>query len=383
MTDINTYLFYTLFLIFLIFFSRILVSKKVGLNNNFEIDFASPKIYLFMLIYSLVIGLRYKVGRDYTAYSEWFKQLSRSGRFPVDNDFGFIWLNQFLVEFGFESYSLFIILAFLQILFLLLFLKRIPFIRSWYFFFFFTSLLFFVSMNAMRQTLAYIMFMYCLQLFKNKKYYKTFFWGIIAFSIHKTIILLFVLLPMLKFEWFKNVRIQIIIHFLAVFIIPSFFIFVLDYAAPFINLLGYSYYIENLDLMIEITDENKRGDGWSIFLFFFIDLVIILFYKKLKEKFNNYSLISFYNLFFAGLIMSRIFVDNFILARIADYFIHFRVVILAFLMCYIFNILEYPVNRIIKPLAIIICMAMLLFYYKAIYNNAADIAPIQFVFNHD
>lgn len=135
--------------------------------------------------------------------------------------------------------------------------------------------------------------------------------------------------------------------------------------------------------MNEITEENKRGDGLSIFLFFFIDLFIILFYEKLKEKFNNYSFIPFYNLFFVGLIMSRVFADNFILARIADYFIHFRVVILAFLMFYIFNVLKYPVNRIIKPVAIIICMAMLLFYYKAIYNNAAGIAPIQFIFNHD
>ncbi|MFV8360174.1 EpsG family protein [Flavobacterium sp. LS1P3] len=336
-----------------------------------------------MLMYALVIGLRYKVGLDYIGYTGWFKELSRSGRFPVDNDFGFIWLNQFLVEFGFESYSLFIVFAFLQILFLLLFLKRIPFIRSWYFFFFFTSLLFFVSMNAMRQTLAFLIFMYCVQLFTNKKYYFAIFFGVFAFSIHKTVILLFVLLPILKFEWFKNVKLQIIILFLSVFILPSFFMVFLDYASPFINLLGYSYYIENLDLMNEITEENKRGDGLSIFLFFFIDLFIILFYEKLKEKFNSYNFIPFYNLFFVGLIMSRVFANNFILARIADYFIHFRVVMLAFLMFYIFNILKYPVNRIVKPVAIIICMAMLLFYYKAIYNNAAGIAPIQFIFNHD
>lgn len=383
MTDTNTYIFYTLFLILCILFSNKLISKKIVANNNFEIDFTRPGIYLFMLMYAFVVGLRYNVGLDYIGYTGWFKELSRSGRFPVDNDFGFIWVNQLLVEFGFESYSLFIIFAFLQILFLLLFLKRIPFLRLWYFFFFFTSLLFFVSMNAMRQTLAFLVFMYCLQLFTNKKYYNTLFFGILAFSIHKTVILLFVLLPILKFEWFKNIKIQIIVLFLSVFVLPSFFMVFLDYASPFINLLGYNYYIENLDLMNEITEENKRGDGLSIFLFFFIDFFIILFYEKLKEKFNNFNFIPFYNLFFVGLIMSRVFADNFILARIADYFIHFRVVILAFLMFYIFNVLKYPFNKIIKPIAIVICMAMLLFYYKAIYNNAAGIAPFQFIFNHD
>ena len=383
MTDTNTYIFYTLFVILCILFSNKLISKKIGAHNNFEIDFTRPGIYLFMMMYTLVIGLRYNVGRDYEGYTRWFKELSRSGRFPVDNDFGFIWLNQLLVESGFESYSLFIVFAFLQILFLLLFLKRIPFLRFWYFFFFFTSLLFFVSMNVMRQTLAFFVFMYCVQLFYEKKYIKTLLLGIFAFSMHKTVIILFVLLPILRLEWFKNIKIQIIVLFLSAFILPSFFMVFLDYASPFINLMGYSYYAENLDLMNEITEENKRGDGLSIFLFFFIDLFIVLFYDKLKEKFNSFNFIPFYNLFFVGLILSRIFADNFILARIADYFIHFRVVIVAFLMFYIFNVLKYPSNRIVKPIAIVICMAMLLFYYKAIYNNAADIAPIQFIFNHD
>ena len=383
MTDINTYIFYTLFLFLCILFSTKLKVKKAGKNRSPEIDFSRPGIYFFMLVYSLIIGLRYNVGLDYVGYTEWFNKLRHTGHFPVDNDFGFIWLNEFLVEFDFESYVLFIIIAFLQILFVLLFLKKIPFLRSWYLYFFFTSLLFFVTMNAMRQTVAFFIFMYCLQLFSDKKYYKTLLFGLLALSIHKTVILVLVLLPFLKFEWFKNVWIQLILLFLSVFVLPSFFMILLDYTSPLINLLGYSYYVEHLDLMKEITAENKTGDGLSIFLFFFIDLILILFYKKLNNKFNSYYFTQFYNLFFIGVILSRIFADNFILARIADYFIHFRVVIMAFLMLYIFNDLKYPNNRIIKPIAIVICLAMLLFYYKGIYNNAAGIAPIQFFFNHE
>ncbi len=383
MDDSNTYIFYTFFLFFCLFFSFKLKVKKVGVNNSCEIDFASPRIYLFMLIYSLVIGLRYNVGRDYSGYTKWFKELSHTGHFPVDNDFGFIWLNKFLVEFEFESYYLFIVIAFLQIFFLLLFLKSIPFIRTWYFFLFFTCLLFFMSMNVMRQTLAFFIFMYCLQLFYENKFFKTFLLGILAFSIHKTVILTFILLPFLKFEWFKNVKAQLIILFLSVFILPSFFNILLEYVSPFINLLGYNYYLENLDLMKEITEENKRGDGLSIFLFIFIDLFIVLFYEKLKDKFRTFNFISFYNLFFVGVVLSRIFAENFILARIADYFIFFRVIILAFLLFYIFNNPKYSIRKLTMPTGIVICIAMLLFYYKAIYNNAADIAPIQFIFNHD
>jgi hypothetical protein len=348
-----------------------------------EIDFTNSGIYLFILIYSLIVGLRYNVGKDYVGYSQWSKELRITGHFPVDKDFGFIWLNEFLVEFEFESYALFIIIAFLQILFLLLFLKRIPFLRSWYFYFFFTSLLFFVSMNTMRQTLAFLIFMYCLQLYFENRFLKTFILFVLAFSMHKTVLIPFVFLPLLKFEWFKNVRIQLIILFLSVFILPGFFSIFLRYTSPIINLLGYDYYVENLDLMKEISDENKRGDGLSIFMFFFIDLMIILLYEKLKERFNRYNFIQLYNIFFLGVVLSRIFAENFILARISDYFIFFRVIILSFLMFYIFNISKDLRIQVLKPFAIAICLGMLLFYYKAIYNNAAEIAPIQFIFSHD
>ena len=383
MDDLNSYIFYTVFFILCLFLSKKIIVKKNPSNNRFELDFSNPGIYIFILIYSLVIGLRYNVGRDYAGYTEWFNELRRTGHFPVDNDFGFMWLNRFLVDFDFESYSLFVIIAFLQILFLLLSLKRISFLRFWYFFFYFTTLVFFISLNVMRQTLAFLIFSYCLQLFFEKKYYATFLLGILAFSIHKTVILPFVLLPFLKFEWFRNVRVQLILLFLAVFVFPFFFSIILEYMNPFINLLGYNYYIENLDQMKEITDENKRGDGLSIFLFFFIDLFIILYYEKLKLRFKNYYFIAFYNLFFIGLILSRVFSDNFILARIADYFIHFRVVILSFLMFYVFSVQRNSINKLVKMIALFICFGLLLFYYKSIFNNAGDIVPVQFFFNHD
>lgn len=383
MDDINTYIFYTFFFLFCLFFSHKLVLSKKLNSANFEIDFTKPVLYLYILIYSLIIGLRYNVGRDYAGYTEWFKELRHTGNFPVDNDFGFIWLNEFLIEFDFESYNLFIVIAFLQILFLLLSIRKIAFLRSWYIFFYFTTLIFFISLNVMRQTLAFFIFAYCLQLYSDKKYYKTFFLGLLAFSFHKTVILPLLLLPFLKFEWFKNYKIQLILLFLSVFVFPFFFAIILEYMSPLINLLGYNYYIENLDYMKEITEESKKGDGLSIFLFFFADLFIIFFYEKLKLKFKKYFFVQFYNLYFIGSILSRVFADNFILARMADYFTFFRAMILAFLMFYIFNAQDTLTKKIIKPIALLLCMGLLLFYYKSIYNNAGDIAPIQFFFSHD
>lgn len=383
MLDIYTYLFYTLFLIFCLIYSNQLKVKNGGINKRSEIDFSSKRIYLLMLIYSLVIGLRYKVGWDFVGYEKWLNELRRTGIFPVDNDIGFIWLNKLIVFFHFENYALFILMSFFQIFFILKFLEKIPFLRVWFFFFFFTSLLFFVSLNAMRQALDIFIFMYCLQLFFDKKYFFFLCFFTLSLSIHKTVMLVFIFVPFLKWEWYENYKLQIFFLVLSTFVLGDYKLVLLKYASPFANFLGYNYYIENIDFINKITIETRRGDGSSIYLFFFIDLFIILFYDKLKNKFINYNFISFYNLFFTGVILSRVFVDNFILARIADYFIFFRVVILSFLMFYIFNIFSYRRRKFFQPIAISICVAMLLFYYKAIYNNAAGVSPFQFVFDHD
>ncbi|MDP5199624.1 EpsG family protein [Flavobacterium sp. DG2-3] len=382
MEDTATYVFYTLFPILVIVFFKIFVKEK-RINNRVELDLNVPGFIIPVLFYTLIIGLRYNVGRDYAGYTQWYKELKYTGNFPVDNDFGFVFLNKFLVNFGFESYSLFIVIAFLQILFLMLFLKSIPFIRYWYLYFFFTSLLFFVSMNAMRQTLAFLISMYCIQLLNKKNYYTLFLMAILALSIHKTVSLLFILLPVIKIEWFKNVKKQIVFFLSAVFILPKFFMILLNYLNPLINLLGYNYYMENLDMLRDYTEEHMVGEGLSVFLFFFIDFMIIIFYNRLKESFKKYYFIQYYNLFFIGVILSRMFKGNFILERISDYFIFFRLIILSFLMLYIFKVLKKSETKIIKPIALLVCIAMLLFYYRGIYNNAAEVAPIQFIFYHD
>jgi hypothetical protein len=160
-----------------------------------------------------------------------------------------------------------------------------------------------------------------------------------------------------------------------------FFNSLLEIVSPVINLLGYSYYLENIDYMQEISDELKRGDGTSYILFFLIDTLIIFLSDKLSETYSTKLFKQFYGYFFIGLILSRLFADNFILARIADYFIFFRVFILSYLTFYIFRIDETKFQKIHVPVLTVFLIGLIAFYYKAIYNNAADVAPFKFIFS--
>lgn len=382
MTDIQSYILYTLFLIFVVYFSQ---KNVILLRNNtstYGYIYDSKNTFIFIFIYSFIVGLRYNVGSDYFGYSEWYKELQETGVFPVDNDLGFILMNKILVGFGFESYALFILISFLQITFIVLFIRKYNFLTGWYFYFFFTNLIFFVSLNAMRQTISFFIFSYCLNLYYDKKIISAILFSIVAIMIHKTVLILFVLLPLLRFEWVKNVKYQLIVFSLATFVPSNYFQVLLNYFSPIINYLGYSYYLENIDFIKQITMENKRGDNLSYILFFFVDITLILFYNDLKKVFSNYNYIKFYNIYFTGVVLSKTFTGNFIFSRIVDYFIFYRIVVLSFFMFYVFSVSNKNINnKFIKPLSILICIAFFLYFLKAIYNNAAYIVPIKFIFN--
>jgi hypothetical protein len=76
-----------------------------------------------------------------------------------------------------------------------------------------------------------------------------------------------------------------------------------------------------------------------------------------------------------------LFADNFILARVADYFIFFRVYILTFLISLAFLKRGKTLNKLFSPVLGLILIGLIAFYYRAIMNNAADVAPFKFIFS--
>jgi len=377
--DPFTYLIYTV--LPLIFISLTLMDNRVdALKSDRKRTISTLITLLLGFVFVFFVGLRYEVGRDYHGYSQWYRELVYTGIFPVDNDFGFISLNKLLYALQAETFWLFVVLAFLQIYFLLKSTEPIKRLRPLVFFFFFTLLLFFISMNAMRQTLAFFIFVYAISVFNDKNYLKFSVLILLGFSFHKTILIPLLVLPFIHYKWYGSRSIQFVILVLAYWILPTFFSVLLEIVSPLVNLMGYSYYLENLDYMQEISDELKKGDGTSYILFFIIDAFIILLSNKLFETFPTKLFKQYYGYFFVGLILSRLFADNFILARIADYFVFFRMFILAFLVFYVFRVDRSTLQKLHIPILAFILIGLIAFYYKAIYNNGSGISPFKFIF---
>ena len=374
----GTYIFYSLLLAFMISFSL----PSVKADSYYELpqpgQYWRSNVTSIILLYTFIIGCRYLVGLDYEAYLGWYIQLTQTGVYPRDIEFGYEMLNKLLYYLHAHFSFLFIIIAFLQIFFLYKSLQKFPFILPWYIFFFFTTLLMFSSMNIMRQTLAYFIFFYALNEAIEKRFLKVTLLCIFGFSFHKSMLIVVMLIPLLGFDWFKNKYIQLGLLFFVTVFSSRILDFVLQTTAPIISLVGYDYYVENLDYMREITEANTVGAGTSRLLFFVIDLVVILTSDRLKVMFNEYHFYKYYNLYFAGALLERIVYDNFILARTNDYLLNFRTLILSFLCFHLFSAKS---NRVLKQIVgTFIVLAMLAFFYRAIYNAAAQTSPFRFLF---
>lgn len=375
--DFFTYLIYTLILIWLV----IPVGKfrYVGFSYQDVPEGKFVKVSLaFILTYSLLIGLRYNVGTDYENYLEWFKQLRAAGVYPVDNsDVGFLFLNKLLIILEAHYSFLFIIIAFLQIYFLTKSLKDISFIASWYFFFFATTLIMFFSMNVMRQTISYFIFFYTLTLFERKKYVQLVLFLILGFSIHKSIVIIAWVYPLLRFDWYKNKFIQLILLTVTLIFGNDILAFLISDFAKYTISFGYNGYVENVDQFNLLTKELEKGAKLGQYFFYIIYVIIIFYSSNLKMRFQKYNFRAYYNLFFTGAIFEPVVSSNYIFDRTNEYFSNFKAVVLAFLCFYLANLATGKIRVIILGIIIAGCLA---FFYRAIYSASGLCAPFQFIF---
>ena len=121
-----------------------------------------------VFIFSVVLGMRYQVGTDYASYMDIYK-------FHTDFDIiepGYRFLNIILSDLGFSYPSIFIAVAFLQIIFFTKGIIRFGKIFPWTIFFYFTTLYIFLSLNVLRQTLAFSIFVFSIQFIWKKKFLK-------------------------------------------------------------------------------------------------------------------------------------------------------------------------------------------------------------------
>ena len=359
----DAYFIYFALLAFLII-STWLYNKTDARSRKIILGFA-------VAIYSIVLGLRYNVGTDYMAYMDIYNML-----YFDDVEWGYALINKILYNAGLPFPAIFILVAFFQIL---LFLKGVEKIDAKYLpytvFFYFTTLYIFLSLNGLRQCLAFSIFVYSINYIADKKLVKYALTILLASTIHKSALILFALYFIINNDWLLKHRfVQIGCYIITFAFSLLFHDFIVNNAQFFFTIVGYANYADGIDSLVEVS-WGEEGSGLGIYFFAIIDLFIIWNITKYKSLISKNMVVAFYNLYFIGLIFANIVAGTYF-ERINIYFQHTRIVIYAL---FFYSLFKYDKSLLKKGFLITVIAVFIVFFYMGISNKASNGAPFQFV----
>ena len=316
-----------------------------GRYQNYRIKFFDNPIpstgILLILIYTLVVGLRYDVGVDYLLYKEtYLNSMSPNADFIARNGWSYF-------EPGFSA----IVYAFT----------------------------FFDSLNGMRQMTAFFMFLCTLRFVEQRRFFP-FFLSIVCISLfHRSILIMLPFYFVLHLRMFSNKKIS------AVLILLSFAL-----SGP-INYLLWNVLFPRLGELLSALDDisyfEQRDDltlpkdtsslGLAKFIMLGLDLLIVANINRMKAFYKSLNLDVFYNLHVIGSVLYFISGSSLALIRVNMYFVNVKFIMLSFLM-YMLSSCQGRKYSWDKCLKLFLVVISLMWFFNAIFRGAKN-APFQFI----
>ena len=287
-----------------------------------------------IIAYSIIMGVRYKVGVDYYAYlSMYLDPYFVTERIEP----GFQFILSTLRDFDFHFSIFFGTIAFLQIYFIYRAIKQYPDLYNFLAFTFMFGCVWYDYANGLRQELAFCIFVFSLKFLYEKKWLWHYLLIALAFTMHKSAIVLAIIYPLfqLKKDWFTNIKIQLLLLVGALILMQINIVqSVVQQLENVIALLGYDNYLAG-NSEEKITTNIELGIGFFVLLC--IKIMLIANSNKVKEYFNRTWLPYAYNLYFIGVLWQYIFITSQLFNRINYYLYGFQYIVAAFTLAYFWN----------------------------------------------
>lgn len=335
-------LVYTFTALILYWLARNLSMRESYASNGIiqtQTKFWSPEIFFTIIIFATIAGARYNVGIDHLYYLSEYISLQTSGLTRRETyEPGFMLMFRSFAESGFHYFYFFALFAAMQLFFIYYALKDRKFLLPYIALSIMLGPYFLNWMNGMRQCLAMCMFVFLVEYIIERKFWKFTIGILIAATMHKSAIALFPLYFILfKEPKFFNRVINLAILFVCVAIgtTPTWTKIILN-AQSLLSTLGYDFYAENIELLL---DEGMRHISWgpSRIGLFLIDVLIIWYFPKMKVFYRKDKYISFYFiLLLMGAFLYNLLVNtSHIFIRPIEYFTIFRLPLSAYLLYYL------------------------------------------------
>ena len=347
-----SYIVYTFLAFVVCSFTNIIINSK-----------SVSKYYLILpiSIYSIIVGLRYEVGTDWFQYRSYFELAVQGYSLQLEPCYTFI---NYIVASITSSYQVFFILvALLQILLIYKSFRHLYFLLPLAIYFFFCGP-FFSTLNLLRQSISFCIFLFSIPYIINRQPLKYFLMITIdttsalrAAEINADVILR------------KKV---ILIGLMFVTIILG-NVILKPLADIFFSNIESNQYLR----YAKGFEDNTFDIGLGYWIEKIVDIILVFYAYRMHKKFHGYGFSIYFLLFFVGELIKNLGEGNQLTIRISYCLTSLRFVIISFLLYYIYKVIKRQ-----QSFSFILATLILLFYtmtfFTAIAKGQAGCSPFQF-----
>lgn len=300
--------------------------------------FFSGNMIVLSLSFAFVFGCRWGVGRDYFRYLDSYLY-ETPGRF----EYIFYTITNSLKTIDAHYSIYFGILALIDIALLYYAARDYRFIFPYIAFFLIFGYHFLAMMNAIRQSIAALIFMVSIKYIDEKNIGRYALCVVAAVLFHKLSILLFVFYPLLRMrnDWFQSIQFQLILYVVAIILSFNYDFMLKWVERPFeflVNILDYDNY--QYDTLFEDRFDRTnlgRNTGLGIWANMLRTIPIIVLSGEMKRYYNSNRFNMIYTLYFLGVLLTLMFGRSIILNRFSLFLQFFTIYIYGFFVYFCFE----------------------------------------------
>jgi len=303
--------------------------------------------WLVFFIAVCLSGFRDYVGVDFAKYVDWYIKMTRDDGMEV----GYVAVMKLFRALNLSYHSLFFLFSFLTCLFVFLGIKKYTLQTNLAFLIFLLLPgLYLNSFSLIRQSFSVSICFFAFYFLMTKKYVIYLILMLVGIGIHNSSILPFLVFP-LVFKYAKYVNVKHIGIMLFVSLLLSKLHFIQMFSFLFEH-THYSYYF---------LDQRVSVNLYKTIVINVIAFFVLFHFKEMKIKYPNQEY--FMILYFSSIIFMNLFSDFADMARLADYFIIFEIIVVA-------DFIYLMTNRRM----ILLLVAFYIYYFSAfLYTLKGDL----------
>lgn len=309
--------------------------EKQSIQLRRKTSFWSWEIFIALFLFAFVSGVRWNVGVDHLTYLNHYLRVQNGLNPYLNKEIGFEFITNLFAQSGLHFSFYFGFFAFLQLFFIYYAFKDHRYLYPFLGIIILFGPEYLNWMNGMRQMLSATIFVFSIQFIQNRQFLKYALTILFASLFHTSALGLIIFYFIPQRDYFKS---RILTLFLVVFSLilgsMNFWIDSLNQFSQLFNLLGYDWYSENINVLIENNQVSNIGPRrLSLML---IPLLIIWFSPKLKVTYKNTFFLTYYNLALFGFLFYNIVANlNHGLIRPTTYLTIFIIPTTAYLLDYL------------------------------------------------